>query len=100
MIISTDSADAAGDEVRISRIFPSHENAVATKDRRRAVTLDNFAIVEVDLGEDPQTSNNPSDGIPVHLDEISGLGSLLLLVELRTAQRDRSFRDTNLSGFN
>ena len=67
VVIAADPADAAGDEVRIARIFALHEDAVAAEDRRGAVTLGNFALAEVDFGEDAEAAHDPGNRIPVHL---------------------------------
>lgn len=90
MIVAADTADAAGNEVRVPRILSPHKHAVSTKYRGRAVALDHFAIIEIDFGEDSKTSDNSSYRVPVHFNEFSGF-RLLMLVELRAAQRDRSF---------
>ena len=39
VVVTADSADAAGDEVRVARILALHEDAVAAEDRRRAVAF-------------------------------------------------------------
>jgi hypothetical protein len=60
----------------VAWVFVQHENAVAAKDRRRAVAFDHFLRVEVDFGENAETANDPGDRIPVHLDDVSaGRGS-------------------------
>ena len=43
MVVTTYSADTAGDEVSVARVFALHEDAVAAEYRRSAVTLDHFA---------------------------------------------------------
>ena len=78
VVVAADAADAAGDEVGVARIFALHEDAVAAKDRRRAVALGDVLVVEVDLGEDTEAADDAGDGIPVHFDEIA-----LFLVEFR-----------------
>src|SRR5581483_3714605 len=75
MVVTTDAADAAGDEVRVPRVLALHEDAVATEDRRGAVALDDPLLLEVDLGIDAQAAHDPRDGIPVHLDDAGVLGS-------------------------
>ena len=56
VIVAADSADAAGDEMRVARILALHENAVAAKDRRGAVTFGHLAVLKVDLGENSQAA--------------------------------------------
>jgi hypothetical protein len=73
VIVAADSADTRGDERRVSRIFPLHENAVPAEDRRSAVTFGDFFVIKVDLREDPKTPHDSSDGIPVHLDQVPAL---------------------------
>ena len=60
MVIAADAADAAGDEVRVARIFALHEDAVAAEDRGGAVTLGDLAFAEVDLGEDAEAADDPA----------------------------------------
>jgi hypothetical protein len=74
VVVSADSADAAGDEVRVAGIFALHEDAVAAKDRRSAETLRDLFVFEIDLGENPQTSHDAGNRVPVHLDQIPALG--------------------------
>ncbi len=97
VVIAADAADAAGDEVGIARIFALHENAIAAKDRRCAVALGDFAILEVDLGEDAEAAHDPRNRIPVHLDQVA-----LLLIDLRyrlrISRHGLSFRLTVCSG--
>ena len=69
MIVAANPADAAGNEMRVARVFPLHENAIAAKDRRRAVTLGDPAVLEVDLSVDAQTADDPCDRVPIHLDQ-------------------------------
>ena len=64
MIVAADPADATGDEVRITRIFVFHEDAVSAEDGGRAVALRNLLILEIDLGEDSETAHNAGDRIP------------------------------------
>ena len=68
VVVAADAADAAGDEVRVPRVLPLHENAVTAEDRRSAVTLRHAALAEVDLGEDAETADDPGDRVPIHLD--------------------------------
>ena len=78
VVVAADAADAAGDEMGIPRVFALHENAVAAKDGGCAVALGDFAICEVDLGEDAEAAHDPRNRIPVHLHQVA-----LLLVDLR-----------------
>jgi len=50
VIIAANSADPAGDEVSIARIFALHEDAVAAEDGGRAVAFRDLAVFEIDLG--------------------------------------------------
>ncbi len=70
VVVAADAANAAGDEMRVARVFPLHEDAVAAKDRRGAVTLRHLARAEVDFREDAQAADDAGDRIPVHLDEV------------------------------
>ena len=71
MVIAADSANAAGDEMRVARVLALHENAVAAKNRRCAVALGHAPIFKVNLGENSQASYNPGDRIPVHFHQIA-----------------------------
>src|SRR4029078_3292436 len=59
------------DEVRVARVFPLHENAVASKDRRRAEALGDFLFLEIDSGIKTETANDPSNRIPYHFDQLA-----------------------------
>ena len=65
VVVAADPADAAGDEVRVARVFALHENAVAAEDGGRAVALGDLAIGEIDLRIDAETAHDPRDRIPV-----------------------------------
>src|SRR5215471_11409443 len=52
VIIAADAADSARNEMSVARILTLHKDAVAAKDRRRAVTLGDLTLAEVDLGVD------------------------------------------------
>jgi len=67
VIVAAYAADAAGNEVGVAGVFALHEDAVAAKDRGRAVTFGDFAFAEIDLGEDAEAADDPGDGIPIHL---------------------------------
>src|SRR3954451_2197858 len=69
VVVATDAADPAGDEVRVARILALHEDRVAAEDRRRAVALDDLAVLEVDLGVDAEAADDAGDRIPRHVDE-------------------------------
>jgi hypothetical protein len=71
VVVSTDAADATGDEVGVTRIFALHENAVAAEDGRGAVTLRDLFALEINLGEDAETAHDSGNGVPVHLDKVS-----------------------------
>ena len=68
MVVAANTADAAGDEVSVTRVFAFHENAVAAKYGRSAVAFGDFAVLKIDLREDSQTAHDPRDRIPVHFD--------------------------------
>ena len=67
MVIAADAANAAGDEVRVARIFALHEDAVSAEDRGCAVTLGDLAFAEVDFGKDAEAADDPRNRIPIHL---------------------------------
>ena len=67
VVVTADAADAAGDEVRVPRIDPLHEDVEAAEDHRRAVALEHLLVGEVDLGVDAQAADDPGDRIPRHL---------------------------------
>ena len=71
VVVTADAADPAGDEVRITRILVLHKDAVAAEDRGRAVALDDFLRVEIDLGIDAEAADDARDRIPRHLDDVS-----------------------------
>ena len=79
VIVAADTADPTADEVRVARVLAFHEDAVAAEDRRRASALDDFAVVEVDLGVDSQVPNDARDRVPGHADELARFGSDSLL---------------------
>ena len=72
MVISADAANATGDEVRVPRVFASHEDAVAAKDGRGAITFDDFAVVEINLSENSETPDDSGDRVPVHFHKVAG----------------------------
>ena len=67
VVVTADAADPAGDEVRVARIDPLHEDVEAAEDHRRAVALEHLLIGEVDLGVDAEASDDPRNRIPRHL---------------------------------
>ncbi len=67
VVVTADAADPAGDEVRVARIDPLHEDVEAAEDHRCAVALEDLLIGEVDLGVDAEASDDPRDRIPRHL---------------------------------
>ena len=73
VVVAADAADPAGDEVRVAGILALHEDAVPPENGRGAVTLGHFLVLEVDLGEDPETPHDPGDRIPVHLHQLPRL---------------------------
>ncbi len=73
VIVPANSADAAGDEVGVPRVFAFHENAIAAKNRRRAVALGHSPIFKIDFGENSQATHDPGNRIPVHLHQFAGL---------------------------
>ncbi|HEX2270791.1 MAG TPA: hypothetical protein VHH35_14690, partial [Pyrinomonadaceae bacterium] len=58
-------------KVSITRVFASHENAVAAKYGRGAIAFDNFAIIEIDLSENSQTPDDSGNRVPVHFHEVA-----------------------------
>src|SRR6185437_15130935 len=50
VVVATDSADPAGNEMRVARILALHEDAVAAEDRGGAVTLSDLLLLEVKIG--------------------------------------------------
>ena len=73
VVVTADAADAAGDEVGVARILALHEDRIAAEDRRGAVALDDFLVVEVDLGVDAEAADDAGDGIPRHLHQLAGI---------------------------
>ena len=71
VIIAADSANAAGDEMGVARVFALHENAVAAKDGRSAVALRHLPILKIDLGENAKAADDPRDRIPIHLHQLA-----------------------------
>src|SRR4029079_10206870 len=70
VVVATDPADPAGDEVGIARILALHEDRVAAEDRAGAVALGDDLLVEVDLGVNAEAADDPGDRVPRHLDEL------------------------------
>src|SRR5690606_20373641 len=73
VVVAADAADPAGDEVRVPRVLAAHEHAVPAEHRRGALTLDDLAVLEVDLGIDPEVPDDPGDRVPGHLNELPSL---------------------------
>ncbi len=73
VVIAANPANTAGDEMGVARVFAFHKDAVAAKDRRRAVTLRHCTPSEIDFRVDAQTPNDPGNGIPRHLHNITTL---------------------------
>ena len=71
MVIATDPAYAAGDEVTIPRVFVLHEDRVAAEDRRRAMTFEDLLRVEIDFCVDAEAADDSRDRIPRHLNDIA-----------------------------
>ena len=69
VIIAANTANAAGDEMGIARIFALHENAVTAKNRRGAVTFGDLFIGEIDFRVNAETADDPGDRIPIHFDQ-------------------------------
>jgi hypothetical protein len=69
VVVTADTADSAGDEVRVPRVLALHEDAVAAEDRRGAVALGDPLGLEVDLRIDTQAAHDPRNRIPGHLGE-------------------------------
>ncbi len=79
VIVAANTADAAGDEMGVARIFTFHEDAVPAEDGARGVAFDDFAVLEIDLGENSQAAHDARDRIPRHFDEIAAFGIRLPL---------------------
>src|SRR5262249_16781510 len=73
MVIAADAADAAGDEMGVARVFALHEDAVAAKDRGRAVTLSDLSVIKINLGENAEAADDAGDRVPIHLHQSFGL---------------------------
>ena len=67
VVVAADPADAAGDEVRVARVDPLHEDVEAAEDHRGAVALEHLLVGEVDLGVNAEAADDPRDRIPGHL---------------------------------
>ena len=67
VVVTTDAADPAGDEVRVARVDPFHEDVEPAEHHRGRVALVHLLIGEVDLGVDPEAADDPRDRIPRHL---------------------------------
>src|SRR6202041_796864 len=80
VVIATDAADTAGNEVRVPRVLTLHEDAVAAEDRRSAVALRNLAFAEVDLCKDAEAAHYPGNRIPIHLHQLAFLNGFLLVL--------------------
>src|SRR5207249_5144037 len=79
VIVAADATDPAGDEMGVARILALHEDRVAAEDRRGAVAFGDLAVLEVDLGVDPQAADDARDRVPGHFDELARLGGGLAL---------------------
>jgi hypothetical protein len=73
MVVPANPANTAGDEVGVARILPLHENAIATKNRRRAIAFRYAPIIKIDLREDSEASYDPGDWVPIHVHQFAGL---------------------------
>ena len=67
VVVTADAADPAGDEVRVARIDPLHEDVEPAEDHRGRVALVDLLVGEVDLGVDAEAADDPGDRIPRHL---------------------------------
>ena len=77
VVVTANAADAARDEMRITRIFVLHKDRIAAEDRRRAVTLDHLLRVEIDLGINAEAADDAGDRVPRHFNDVpSGSGGL------------------------
>ena len=77
VVVATDAANSTCNKVGVPRIFALHKDAIPAKDRRSAVTLGDLPIIEIDLGENAQASYDSSNGIPIHLHQVSAFGDTL-----------------------
>jgi hypothetical protein len=69
VIVAADAADAARDEVRVARVLALQEHTVAAEHRGGAIALRDFAVIEIDFGEDAEIADDAGDRIPVLLDQ-------------------------------
>src|SRR5581483_4548529 len=70
VVISANAADAAGNKVRVARIFSDHEDAVTAEQGRSRMTFLHTTIAKIYLGEDTQVSDDPRDRIPRHFNKL------------------------------
>jgi hypothetical protein len=70
VIVAADAADSTGNKMRIARVFAPHENAVAPKNGRCAVTIDDLIAAEVYFRVNAEAADDTGDRIPSHLHDI------------------------------
>ncbi len=91
VIVTTNTANTAGNEMSVARVLAFHEDAIATEDRGGAMALDHALIIEVDLGIDAEAADDACDRIPGHLDQILGIGPNTCFRSCRNRHGRRSF---------
>ncbi len=79
MIVAANAANAAGDEMSVTRVLVLHENAVAAENGRGAMALDDLLFFKVNFGIDAQAPDDAGDGIPGHFDGLTGLAGVICL---------------------
>jgi hypothetical protein len=77
VVVTADAADAAGQEMRFTRVDALHEDVEPAEDHGGRVALQDLLVREVDLRVDPEASDDARDRIPGHLldDDLSLLRS-------------------------
>ena len=74
MVVAANTANTAGNKMRISRILVLHEDGIAAKDRGRAVTFRHSLLFEIDLRINTKATYDPRNGIPIHFDQVAFSG--------------------------
>lgn len=83
MVVTTDTADAAGDEVSVARVFALHEETIASEDVRGTIGFRYLPVLEVNLGINAQAANDACHRIPRHLYKLWWLSWGLFSSDLR-----------------
>ena len=99
VVVTADSANAAGNEMSVARVFALHEDRVAPEDRRRAVAFHHFTVLEIDLRIDSETAHDPGDRVPGHLYEIARVSLVRRLRDDRCHQLPLNFELSRVTRF-